>query len=366
MKEINIIGIYPPPLGGISVHIKRVKELLDSKAIKCVVFNEGDYTDLENNIIPLDRYGKFMFKSLKIRNSILHFHSTTAKIRSIIWLFKKLTNNKVIITIHGDSLLEQLENSNGIIKKGILKTLRDVDKIIVVNDKYSFILPRYGIDENKIEYIIAYVKPILNPEVFNNINNRVLEFMDEGGVNLLTNGNVRFHNGQDLYGFDLLIEVVNKLVKSNINVKLTIAVLAKDKQDEDEKKYYKELKDLVIKYGIGNNVLFYEVDNAELYPLLSKSDIFIRATNTDGDPLSLREAIDFNVPSIASDIIKRPDEVITFKNRSVDDLYEKMIRLINNLEIEKEKLINNHNKKCSSSEQLLNIYNSLINELYNN
>lgn len=37
MKKIILVGGYPPPYGGITVHIKRLKELLDEEGYHTVV-----------------------------------------------------------------------------------------------------------------------------------------------------------------------------------------------------------------------------------------------------------------------------------------------------------------------------------------
>jgi hypothetical protein len=46
----------------------------------------------------------------------------------------------------------------------------------------------------------------------------------------------------------------------------------------------------------------------------------IRATTTDGDANSIREALSFQVPVIASDVVERPAGSVVFENRSLDDL----------------------------------------------
>jgi hypothetical protein len=53
--------------------------------------------------------------------------------------------------------------------------------------------------------------------------------------------------------------------------------------------------------------------------LIELSDIVIRPTNADGDSLSIREALYFQKPIIASDVVKRPTGTITFKTRNFDD-----------------------------------------------
>ena len=51
--------------------------------------------------------------------------------------------------------------------------------------------------------------------------------------------------------------------------------------------------------------------------------LFIRATTTDGDSVSLREALYFGAPILASDVVPRPDGVMLF-NLEKDDLSQKV------------------------------------------
>ena len=59
--------------------------------------------------------------------------------------------------------------------------------------------------------------------------------------------------------------------------------------------------------------------------LLSYSDIMIRATATDGDSLSVREALDLGVRVIATDCVDRPVGVLLFKYN--DEQFERVIEI---------------------------------------
>lgn len=358
MSKIAIIGIYPPPLGGISVHIKRLKEILDNSSIETVVYNEGSYTNVENNILELKSYKSFMISLSKLDYDIVHFHCTTADVRSLLWLCKKLNKNKkIILTIHGISLKDQIEKSNKLIKNSIIKSLKSIDSIIVVNEEYLEYLPKYGINKNRIKYIQPFIKPILRNDDKEKIDKNVLDFLNCDGIKLLTNGSIKFYQSQELYGFDLLIESVNRLIMNGMDVKLLISILAVDNQNEREKEYYKTLKERVKTLGLQNKIMFHEVNNTEYYPILELGDIFIRATNTDGDPISLREALSLGIPSIASDVTNRPEKTIIFKNRNQDDLIDKLEYSINNITKLKTDIKESYFE--DSTEKLLDFYKSL-------
>ena len=58
--------------------------------------------------------------------------------------------------------------------------------------------------------------------------------------------------------------------------------------------------------------------------LLSYSDIMIRATATDGDSLSVREALDQGVRVIATDCVDRPDGVLLYKYNDEESLMKSL------------------------------------------
>lgn len=55
-------------------------------------------------------------------------------------------------------------------------------------------------------------------------------------------------------------------------------------------------------------------------PVIIHSDAMIRATTTDGDALSVEEALFFRKWVIASDCVSRPKGVVLYKTGDLDDL----------------------------------------------
>ena len=56
------------------------------------------------------------------------------------------------------------------------------------------------------------------------------------------------------------------------------------------------------------------------YPVLKSGNIFVRPTNTDGDSVSLREALHYGMPTVASDAVPRPEGTILFRNRDLQSM----------------------------------------------
>lgn len=355
--KINIIGPFPPPYGGISVHVKRMMLYLINNNIDVTIYNESkDYSKNYENISVIGSYKKFIFKIPFLKGDIIHFHTISKKIR-ILMVFYKILNKKIILTIHGESLHDQLEDSNWISKKLLLFSMKKINKIVCVNSNTIKELISLGISNKKLVYIPAYINPIENEYDFISIPENIRTFIDNSNFLISANGSVRFYNKEDLYGIDMLIELIKKLKDNGYNVSLLIALLGTNMENDREKSYYEDLKNKINIYNLQNEIMIFEVTDTEFYPILKKSKLFLRPTNTDGDAVSIREAIYYKVITIASDVVKRPEGTILFKTRDVGDLYKKTIRVIN-----KNNYSYNYknNKMEDNSEKLLNIYQELV------
>lgn len=354
--KVVLIGPYPPPYGGISVHVKRIKQYLEKSCADVVVFNECK-KDISSSIKAIKKYRTFIFKVPFIKGDVLHFHILDKRLRILLGLYKIL-GKKIILTLHGESLNEQINESNVFVKFLLLRSLKKVDKIICVNLKNRSQLLDLGFNPEKVINIPSYINPIEEKCDIDNIPKEIWDFINNCGFLISANGCIRFHNNEDLYGFDMLIELLNKLSVSNIEAKLIICVLSVEEQNNEERNYYNNMKSKAQELKLNKKIKFYEVKDSEFYPILKKSKLFIRPTNTDGYGVSIAEAIHYYVPAIASDVCERPKGTILFKSRDSSDLYHKTIHLIGNYEFYERKV--KAIKLEDNAIKLVNVYKEVI------
>lgn len=330
--KIAIFGIYPPPLGGIAVHIKRCVKLLLGKGDEVSVYNQGSYHNGKDKIysVPLKKILPIiMFNDF----DILHFHNTNRSLK-FLFLLIKIFRNKIILTSHGDSLTNQLEQASYPIKWWLLINLKCVDKIICVNPKTAKTLSTFGI--RNTEVVSPYINPVECKSDITEIPKSVWKFIRSAEFLISANGAIRFHSEEDLYGLDLLIDCMKMYRKSN--VKLIFCVLSVEEQNNKEIKYYQSLKKLIVEHDLTDNIFLYEVHNSEFYPILKVSHLFIRPTNTDGCPISLTEAMHYNIPSLASDVCQRPEGTLIIKSRCIHSLNQQVKYVLSHYDLEKEKV----------------------------
>lgn len=362
--KINLFGIYPPPYGGISIHIKRLQEKLSEKNIAVEIFSTGK-KNLSQENLSCKNFRQCLIKMLKISpEEIIHSHFTGIKGKIFIGYYSLFLKKKTIITIHGAGLTEQYDSLNFILKKMYRYSLQNISHIIVVNPAIKDECLKLGVQERKISVISPYINPIISKQDYEKIDKKVWDFIEERkkekDIIITANGNIRFYNNEDLYGIDLLIELVKRLKEKKYKISLIFALLGYEQQSNKERIYFENLLNRIKEYGLEQFIYFYRVKDTEYYPILEKCDIFIRPTNIDGDAISLREGLYLKKICIASDIVIRPNEVILFKNRDVKDLLLQVKNVIKSYKFEKEKLNNLEIKEYFN--EILEVYNELLKE----
>lgn len=338
--KIFLIGEYPPPYGGVSIHIKRLYEKLKDKIFIEIFSTSNERRENDGNIINKSIKKSILSIFFMKKNEIYHFHESSIKIVTLISIFSFITRNKIILTIHNDRFEVNYNKANFICQLIIRKFLKYITYIILVGGNTKNFLLKCK--TKNISIIPGYINPTLNVKDYEKIDKNVWKFIKNARAKkykiISANGNIRFFNKEDLYGLDLLIELTYLLKKNGYKVSLVFALLGYENQSSDERNYFEKLLKKIRKYKIENYIFIYKVKNTEFYPILDKTDIFIRPTNTDSYGISVTEAIYLKKPAIASDVCLRQEGTIYFKSRNITDLLEKTKFVLNNYDREKTKL----------------------------
>ena len=119
MKNVLLIGSYPPPYGGISIHIKRLTDILSMNGYRINILDITNvkYIKINENItiIPLRvRYFIEIIKSF-LKSDIVHIHTSGYGRywrEMLLIVFSKITNNKTIITVNGGLFPKHVSKSS--------------------------------------------------------------------------------------------------------------------------------------------------------------------------------------------------------------------------------------------------------------
>lgn len=355
--KINIVGIFPPPLGGISSHVLRLAQSLMKNGYNASVFDDRCYpfNSFKAKIVELKKsrrfriknyscdpkeslgvdlkifkgFGKLYFYLLFKKNrdkEVIHYHHTEfelygALLSTISFLRKSY---RCIVTYHSFR--------DSIIKKNSMKYLYlifnkfFVSHFIVVNKEIKEKLILWGIKENKISIIPAFLPPIEKEEDYKLIPSNIWNFLKNHSPIVSANASrIVFYKGSDLYGLDMCVEICSQLKAKYPEIGFLFCIPGVSEEHDYIIKIRSQIKALNLK----NNFILI-TDAYQFYPILLKSNVFVRPTNSDGDAISIREAIHFKIPTVASDVVYRPTGTILFQNRNTDDFYNKVLEIILN------------------------------------
>jgi glycosyltransferase involved in cell wall biosynthesis len=132
-------------------------------------------------------------------------------------------------------------------------------------------------------------------------------------------------DGKDLYGFDLIFEAIEKL-ESKISLSEHVLLLA-DPADTMKEFYREKMREVSDKTGIR---IVYWTKEFDFSSALKYCSLLVRATRSDGDAISVREALHAGVPVLASDCVERPEGVRTFFNGDPESLAKNLLEMLNN------------------------------------
>lgn len=328
MINVHFGRIAPPIIGGISVYLYRLSKIEQN----AIFFDEKNIlVDDGININFLKQLFKFIiwylkqFLRFKKRNFVVH--SQTKEIRLLFYILACFSVHKFSLVIHSrTSLIGQYESSNRFFKILIRKILNKASTIQVIKLEYKTFLKSLFINNENIIVKNAFLPPPLEDEkkIIKSYKPEIIDFIKSKSPLIIANASfIRFYNNVDLYGFDLCVELTKKLKKDFPNLGFLFAISNASKELDYIKKIIKRIKELDIRENF--SIMF---GNKELWPIFKNANLMIRPTITDGDSISVREALYFHTPVIASDVTIRPKECVLFKNRNLESLYRNCINVL--------------------------------------
>lgn len=313
MKRILLISPMPPLIGGVSISTQRLYEnlLKDGYDASCfnIKFNNPKYNTalgiiLRFFIIPF-------YIAFHKKYDIIHCHVPGVYRKLYIALNKPLYKKaKLVFTIHGDI-------SPYIHNKAFLFALKKCDKIICVQAGDSSKVP-LNLRAKTID-IPPFILPISSNE--KDTPKHILEFVKSAQfpIIIINGGIILTEPYYDLYGFSDAFDLYDRLKEAGIQTAF-LSIINGLKFNETQNNFLTNLK---LRYKNDKNVLIIDHEQFELFPLFKYCHICLRPTKTDGDSLTIREALAQNCFVIASDVSIRPKGVITYKKDNADELYKK-------------------------------------------
>ncbi len=351
---ISQFGVYPPPYGGVSVHIQRLQALLLRCGYRCAVYDFSRYNENKNDTNIINMYQcRNWLHILHPRGNIIHIHQSGMNSLGKILLLSILYNlmgKSPVVTYH--SLKEEITDIHS--GKKLLFRISDlcISHYIGVSPQIRNKLISFGIETTKISTIPAFLPPVVKQSDIETIPEDVWNFIKRHKPILSANASgINFFRDQDLYGIDMCIELCANLKIAYPEIGFVFCL-----PDIGNLNYFREMKENIRMMGIENNFCFV-THPVQFYPILMKSDAYVRPTNTDGDAISIREAAFFKIPAVASDAVPRPPGTVLFRNRDITHLTQKINEVLMN---RYERRVSGDQHMNANFSMILNVYSSVL------
>ena len=307
-QKILQVGSIPPPFGGVRVHVKRLNENLINSGVNSRLYAK-----------PFD----LLF------HDVWHIHLSNAYKRILITILSKFLYKKTVITLH-----RNFNRDEGI--KNYINNLsfKLANRLIFLNDEsFSYFKDKYP---NKAYQVSAFIPPTSGEESKYPLKSEDYKTIKEkqGKFTLsCTNAHhLRFFNEEDIYG---IVEIVKSIKRKEDSF-----LIISDPSGE----YYSYISKKLV---IPENILFICYNHSFLN-VLKLCDVYLRNTNTDGDSLSIHEALYFGLKVYCTNVVSRPKNVIVYKRGSLSDKIETYDSLSNSYE------------PVEAISDIINIYRSLV------
>ncbi|MGE5363881.1 MAG: hypothetical protein ACM3SM_07090 [Bacteroidota bacterium] len=304
-NKLLIIGQTPPPTGGVSIHVMRLLRQLKEDNI------------VHRHLSPRNNSLKDYFYFSRGVDTV-HLNISNPMAIFLLSVFYRTLGKRIILTVHGE-----------------LGNRKIIDNILmysaIVVSAHTLVLNRISLERalrfnRNIKMITAFIPPGGNEycSLQETRSQELSSYIQKYKMSFCTNAfeaklDIRRN---EIYGISGLINIFSGFSDLCLII------------SNPTNTYMEYLRKKNI--AIPENVKIITFPHSFI-DIIQMTDCFLRATTTDGDSVSIREALWLGKAVICSDCVSRPEGCILYKNLDWDDLRDKINRFENR---KSEKMMN--------------------------
>jgi len=298
MKVLQL-GPYPPPHGGVQTHIAALVEFLRQSGIDCDVMNLTRFRrPSENGIFYPSNSIAVLAHLLSHRYDVIHLHiggRIFLRQLGLAIVCSFLPKTHCVLTFHSGGYPSSEEGRATHARTLRAFALRRFDRIIAVNAEIAAFFERLGVRGERIKLISPHSAPS-GTAASADLPLAVESFYREHQPLLITVGLL-----EEEYDLPLQISVMEQVRKKWPNAGLLIAGSGSLQPAL--------LKEIDTQPYAEHILLYGDLPHAATLQAIKRADLMLRTTWYDGDALSVREALHFGLPVVATDNGMRPEGV---------------------------------------------------------
>ena len=308
--RVLLVGPYPPPHGGISVHVAQAHQFLNRHGAECRVLNI-DRTAGPSPEYERVRHGFDLVRIVlahAVQRRIIHVHinghNRKAWFLAAVCALASSPAPARLLTLHSGMAPAYVDSARGIRRRLLKRVCLLYSRIVCVNSLIRRSILSLGIPSSRACILPAFLPPSLVRQI---VPRELWEWMESHRPLLST---ALFFRPE--YGFDLLVDAMSHLQSRHPHAG---CLVMGSREGMDSERAGVERK------GLASHFRFLGDINHDLcLGLMSRSDVYVRPARVDGDSISVREALHLGVPVVASDVGVRPSAARIFRAGNVPEM----------------------------------------------
>jgi glycogen(starch) synthase len=303
-RDVILVGPYPPPFGGISAHIVRLAGGVRKQGLSVGIVNHFRTRGSDPQILADLRRNpwRYWWVLRRMRAGVVHYHHARWSTLLATACALRRSPASTVATVHGRELEPFLRSGVPGVAAITRWALRSFDVLIAVSAEIEQSLaPAVG---HPVAVIPAYLpdgddRSVLSAEAD--------AFLRQGRSLVMAAYRLSVDGrGRTVYGLETAIGSFAAVAHDHPELRLAIFLASPPRSRREShqlQSLVRQAGDQDVRRRIG---VFY---GQPLVQALQLATVYLRPTLTDGDAVSIREAMAAGLPVLASDVAARPDGV---------------------------------------------------------
>ncbi|MFZ5469173.1 MAG: glycosyltransferase family 4 protein [Myxococcota bacterium] len=299
--KVVLVGDYPPPPGGVAVHVRQLFDYLREKGADVKVLDVGKGGH-EGDGVYSARTPKTLVAQLSRLASSGHLvHLHTSGNNSMAWMLAAVVSVCPapvgrVLTLHSGLFPGFVERSLG--RRLLVRLAAEAyGRVVAVSPPIAEALVKLGVPAERVRmhpaFLASQVRPGKPPAGFDEVRRRRSPLL------------AMAHHPSPVYGRALMFRALRRSLQMFPDLGLAVFGPGTRHRAFQEAARAERVEGVLEDFG--------ELPHDQALALLRGCDLFVRPTLVDGDAVSVREALALGVPCVASNVVARPAGVTTFR-----------------------------------------------------
>jgi glycogen(starch) synthase len=297
--SVLILGAFPPPHGGVQTHVAALRNFLIERNIPCEGIHLTRHRQADGNGLYYPRTALQVLKLLlRLKYDVIHNHvggDLTLRVLGLCLVCSLIPGKRAVLTFHsgGYPSFPGANTPRRWSLRGFI--FRRLDGLIGVNEEILKLFCQFGVPPERVRLIPPHAFHVNDGEV--PLPPYLANFFRQHDPVLTTVSGL-----EPEYDLALQVDVFGLVRQSYPRAGLLI--IGSGSLEEELRKRIQSMP------HAEHILLAGDVPHAVTLRAIIESDLFLRTTLYDGDSISVREALHYKVPVIATDNRMRPEGVV--------------------------------------------------------